>query len=212
MGHSRKLVRQVVRGERTDVFRTRPSSLDKHLPFLEDQWSKGCRKGAELWRRLRAEGFQGSLRVVGEWATRRRRAEKVSNQQLQKVPSARTIARLLTTKRDHMSKADAVTIAAIEAGVPSLIEARTLVDRFQAMIRTKNNVDLDPWIAEAKTSLVASFVTGIVKDKAAVRAAITQPWSNGQVEAQITKLKLVKRQMYGRAKIDLLQAGLLGAA
>jgi len=42
--------------------------------------------------------------------------------------------------------------------------------------------------------------------------AITQPWSNGQVEAQITKLKLVKRQMYGRAKIDLLQARLLGAA
>ena len=150
--------------------------------------------------------------MVGEWATRRRRAEKVSNQQLQKVPSARTIARLLTTKRDHVSKADAVTIAAIEAGVPSLIEARALVDRFQAMIRTKNNVDLDPWIAEAKTSLVASFVTGILKDKAAVRAAITQPWSNGQVEAQITKLKLVKRQMYGRAKIDLLQARLLGAA
>ena len=111
-----------------------------------------------------------------------------------------------------MSKADAVTIAAIEAGVPSLIEARALVDRFQAMVRTKNNADLDTWIAEAKTSLVASFVTGIVQDKAAVSAAMTEPWSNGQVEAQITKLKLVKRQMYGRAKIDLLQARLLGAA
>ena len=80
------------------------------------------------------------------------------------------------------------------------------------MIRTKNTADLDPWIAEAKTSLVASFVTGIVNDKAAVHAAITQPCSNGQVEAQITKLKLVKRQMYGRAKIDLPQARLLGAA
>ena len=135
-----------------------------------------------------------------------------SNQQLQKVPSARTIAHLMTTRRDHMSKADAVTIAAIEAGVPSLIEARALVDRFQAMVRTKNNADLDTWIADAKTSLVASFVTGIVQDKAAVSAAMTEPWSNGQVEAQITKLKLVKRQMYGRAKIDLLQARLLGAA
>jgi hypothetical protein len=64
-------------------------------------------------------GFRGSQRVVSEWATRRRRSEKASDQQLQKVPSARTIARLMTSARDHMSKADTVTIAAIEAGVPT---------------------------------------------------------------------------------------------
>jgi hypothetical protein len=60
-------------------------------------------------------------------------------------------------------------------------------------------------LAIKATTLVAEGV------KAAVLAAITQPWSNGQVEAQITKLKLVKRQMYGRAKLDLLQARLIGA-
>jgi transposase len=60
-------------------------------------------------------------------------------------------------------------------------------------------------------SLIASFASGITRDKAAVRAALTEPWSNGQTEGQITKLKLVKRQMYGRAKIDLLQARLIGA-
>lgn len=49
------------------------------------------------------------------------------------------------------------------------------------------------------------------EDKVAVGAAITEPWSNGQTEGQITKLKLVKRQMYGRANIDLLQARLIGA-
>ena len=65
------------------------------------QWGAGCRNGAELWRRLQVQGFQGSLRVVSEWTTRRRRAEKASNQQLQKVPSARTIARLMTTARDQ---------------------------------------------------------------------------------------------------------------
>jgi transposase len=64
----------------------------------------------------------------------------------------------------------------------------------------------------AQPSLIASFATGIIKDKAAVSAAITEPWSNGQTEGQITKLKLVKRQMYGRAKIDLLQARLVTAA
>ena len=212
VGHSRNLVRQVLRGERTEVFPSRQSTIDAYLPFLDAQWTGGCRKGAELWRRLKGQGFQGSLRVVSEWATRRRRAHKVSNQQLQKVPSARTIARLMTVKRDHMNKADTVTVAAIQAGVPSLVEAHALIERFHAMIRKKEADQLDPWIAEASGSLVSSFATGVARDKAAVRAAIVEPWSNGQVEAQITKLKLVKRQMYGRAKLDLLQARLLGAA
>jgi transposase len=79
------------------------------------------------------------------------------------------------------------------------------------MVRKKLVADLDPWIATASLSLIASFASGIIRDKAAVRAAITEPWSNGQTEGQITKLKLVKRQMYGQAKIDLLQARLKGA-
>jgi transposase len=212
LGHSRNLVRQTLRGGRTDVFQTRQRSLDAYYLFLEGQWSGGCRNGAELWRRLQARGFRGSLRSVGEWTTRRRRSEAVSKQQLQRVPSARTIARLMTIKRDCMTKADAVVIAAIESGVPSLVEARTLIDQFHDMIRKKDEAKLDAWVANARASLVSSFATGILKDIAAVRAAITQPWSNGQVEAQITKLKLVKRQMYGRAKIDLLEARLLGTA
>src|SRR5271170_7110071 len=65
-GHSRKLVRQAIRGERHDVFRTRQSSLDQHLPWLDDQWAYGRRNGAELWRCLKARGFQGSLRVISE--------------------------------------------------------------------------------------------------------------------------------------------------
>ncbi len=78
------------------------------------------------------------------------------------------------------------------------------------MIRKKAHTDLDPWLERACTSLVASF-NGITKDKAAINAAITTAWSNGQTEGQITKLKLVKRQMFGRAKLDLLQARLIGA-
>jgi transposase len=210
-GHSRNLVRQISRGGGTDMFRTRQSTLDGHLLFLDAQWTGGCRNGAELWRRLRGQGFKGSLRAVTEWATRRRRAETVSDQQLRRIPAARTIARLMTTKRDHLTKAETVTLAAIEMGVPALADACVLIDRFQAMIRKKGASELEPWITEAKGSLIASFANGVASDKAAVHAAITQPWSNGQVEAQITKLKLVKRQMYGRAKLDLLQARLIGA-
>jgi transposase len=210
-GHSRNFVRHISRGGGTDVFRTRLSTLDAHLPFLDAQWTGGCRNGAELWRRLKGHGFQGSQRVVAEWATRRRRAERASDQQLQKIPAARSIARLMTTKRDHLTKAETVTVAAIEQGVPMLADARVLVDRFHTMIRKKAEIEFEPWIDESKRSLIASFATGIANDKAAVHAAITQFWSNGQVEAQITKLKLVKRQMYGRAKLDLLQARLIGA-
>jgi transposase len=59
--------------------------------------------------------------------------------------------------------------------------------------------------------LLASFAKGITKDKAAVRAAMTEPWSNGQTEGHVNRLKVLKRQMYGRAKIDLLEARLIGA-
>ncbi len=117
----------------------------------------------------------------------------------------------MTTARDHLSKADTVTIAAIEDGVPTLVEARTLMDRFHTMVR-RNGADLDAWIGDAATSLLGSFAAGVSRDRAAVAAAITSPWSNGQTEGQITKLKLVKRQMYGRAKIDLLEARLISNA
>ena len=95
--------------------------------------------------------------------------------------------------------------------MPTLVAARTLTDRFHTMIRKRTEADLFPWIAAASESLLASFASGVTKDVAAVHAALVQPWSNGQTEDQITKLKLVKRQMYGRAKIDLLQARLIGA-
>jgi len=61
-------------------------------------------------------------------------------------------------------------------------------------------------------SPLSSFAKGIIADRDAVKAAIIHSWSNGQTEGQITKLKLVKRQMYGRAKIDLLEARVTGAA
>jgi hypothetical protein len=75
----------------------------------------------------------------------------------------------MTTARDHLSKADSVTIAAIEERVPTLVEARKLVERFQVMMRQKLIADLDPWIVSASVSLISSFASGITKDKEAVR-------------------------------------------
>ena len=210
-GRSRQAVRRVVRGQSNDVFRVRMSSLEPWLAGLDEEWRAGCRNGAELWRRLKATGFGGSLRVVSEWTTRRRRAEAGPNCAPRKCPSSRVIARMMTIARDQLSKEDAVTIATIESSVPALVAARDLLDRFQAMVRQRKAADLPSWLQDAASSLLASFATGLKADEKAVAAALVEPWSNGQTEGQITKLKLVKRQMYGRAKLDLLRARLLGA-
>ena len=69
---------------------------------------------------------------------------------------------------------------------------------------------LDDWLERAAASLLASFASGLRKDRAAVHAAIATAWSNAQAEGQITKLKLVKRKMYGRGKLDLLRARVIG--
>ena len=210
-GYSRGLVRKVLRGQRSDVFRVRSSSLEAYLPWLDEQWAAGRCNGSELWRSLKQRGFRGCLRVVSEWSARRRRSERMDASAISRAPSARTIARLMTIGRDQLSKAETVTVAAIESGVEPLVEAREVVADFQAMIRRKVPAELDPWIERAKTSLVAALANGVTKDKAAVSAAISSGWSNGQAEGQICKLKLVKRQMYGRGKLDLLQARLMGA-
>lgn len=211
-GLSRKLVRQILRGEREDVFRIRESSLTPWLARLEMEWSSGCRNGAELWRRLKGDGFRGSLRVVGEWASRQRRAERALPTGASKSPPARRIAGILTTGRDLLNKADSVLVAQIEAALPALARARVLADQFTTMVRNRSANQLGAWLAEAEGSLLSAFARGLKKDQAAVSAALSEPCSNGQTEGQINRLKLIKRQMYGRAGIALLKARITAAA
>ena len=83
---------------------------------------------------------------------------------------------------------------------------RSLIADFQSMIRIKTASELTALLDNAGISLEASFARGVINEEKAALAAMTSSWSNGQTEGQITKLKLVKRQMYGRGKIDPLQA------
>jgi transposase len=112
-------------------------------------WAAGERNGAALWRQLKKQGFRGCLRVVTEWATRRRQADKTDHA-LTRVPAARTMARLLTIGRDRLSKSETVTVAAVESGVPPLVEAREIVAAFQTMVRKRTLDALDPWIEQAR--------------------------------------------------------------
>ena len=97
----------------------------------------------------------------------------------------------------------------------SVVTAYTFAQQFMRVVRQRDLAALDGWIAECTASAVpdvANFATGLQQDEAAVRAALTLPWSTGQVEGQITRLKLLKRQMYGRASFTLLRQRVLHAA
>lgn len=151
-GYSRGLVRRVLRGQRSDVFRTCESShLEPYPPRLDAQWTAGLCNGSKLWRRLQSQRFRGCLRVVSEWAGRRHRSERAGAESLRRIPFARTIARLMTTGRDTLSKSETITIAAIEDGVPPLIEARAFIAAFHVMIRKKAEAELDAWIERAQS-------------------------------------------------------------
>src|ERR1700689_1480944 len=141
-GYRRTLVGKLLRGQRSDIFRVRSSSLEAYLPWADEQWAAGWRNGSELWRSLKQRGFRGCLRVVSEWSGRRRRSERMDASALGRAPSARTVARLMTAGRDQLSKAETVTVAAIESGVETLVQAREAVAAFQTMIRRKALAEL----------------------------------------------------------------------
>ncbi|ERM00632.1 hypothetical protein Q644_25730 [Brucella intermedia 229E] len=144
-GHSRKLVRDVLRGQRLDVFRTKPSSLDNWLPWLNNRWEEGgARNALALWREMKAKGFPGQSGVVSQWAQRRRLAEKAGQSGFARTPSSRVIARLMTAARDDLAKSEAILVAAIEVNVPELVAARKAIGGdFQSMIRSKSAAKLE---------------------------------------------------------------------
>lgn len=118
----------------------------------------------------------------------------------------------MTSACNHLAKADAVLVAQVEAALPALAATRLLVDRFVAMVRNGTADDLTVWLNKAMASEITSFSRGLAADQAAVVAALTEPWSNGQTEGQVNRLKTLKRQMYGRANIELLKARLAAAS
>lgn len=98
---------------------------------------------------------------------------------------------------------------------PAVREGQRLTRSFMNLFETRDPAQLVPWLEDAEASAMASFcdfAIGLRRDIEAVRAALTSPWSNGQTEGQVTKIKLLKRQGYGRASLHLLRQRLLGAA
>ena len=213
LGVGRNTVRRWLRGAAPDLFRPRRSTLQPYHGFLERRWAEGCHNGAQLWRELCNAGFRGGLRVVSEWAARQRLAERQGRSTLAvAAPSLWRVARWLTAEPAALATEERHYLDRLLAASMPLARARELALRFAAIVRDRRAGDLEGWLADAAESEMHSFANGLKQDEAAVRAALELPWSNGQTEGQITRLKLIKRQMYGRASYGLLRARVLQAA
>jgi transposase len=98
------------------------------------------------------------------------------------------------------------------AAAPAVERALAAIVAFRRMVRERATATLDDWLAAATASGVPelrAFAVSLRRDLPAIEAALTHAWSSGQVEGQVTKTKLIKRQMYGRAKFDLLRKRVL---
>lgn len=235
MGISRQTVRRFLRAEmfpeRGDR-RAGKSKLDPFVDYLRARLEAGQTNGLALWRELRDEqGFRGSRSLVTAWIARHRHLTLPSaRQQVSQrgrrpaltppVPStprrrsARQVAWLLIRPRSELEAEDRVYVERLLEGCPVVQKATTLALAFLGLVRQREAEALEPWFQQARASAIPElerFAAGLERDGPAVRAALTLPYSNGQVEGQVNKLKLVKRMAYGRAKFDLLRQRVLMA-
>ena len=127
------------------------------------------------------------------------------------APSRRRLALLLTGDPADWTSEERLYLERLFNISPEIAALHDLAQRFGRMVRQHGADDLTPWLAEALESDLRSFAEGLRQDLAAVWAALATPWSNGQTEGQITRLKLIKRSMYGRAKLDLLRIRVMAA-
>ncbi len=225
LGVERKTVRRWLRAGHAPTWRHADrgtSILDPHRAWLEDRWQAGCRNAAALWRELKERGFAGQYSTVREWGTRRRRQDPADEPadlsrpmkpvKAPEPPTPRRAVRLLTRDFAKLSAEEQRFVTAVREHSAPIATAADLITRFAAMVKDKTPTALDGWLREAEASSLAPFAAGLRRDEDAVRAALTEPWSNGQLEGQVNRLKVIKRAMYGRAGFDLLRARVLDHA
>jgi transposase len=189
---------------------TRAGLLDPHLPYLHQRWADGVRSTERLHQELRARGYAGSLRTLRRVTARLRQATAVSPPPA--PPAAKKVARWILTPPGDLTTADRAELAQITARCGELAATQALVREFAEMLCHQHGERLPAWAAQAQASPVSElrgFAKGLRKDWAAVTAGLTLPYSSGAVEGHVNRIKMIKRQMYGRAKPDLLRKRVL---
>jgi transposase len=216
---------QATRGATTSI-------LDPYKPYLQQQVAAGGHTARQLWEELRAQGFTGSAGLVRQYVGTLRvgrrgrgsRTPQPSDASDTTAPpsaappphlrrlSARRIAWLLLCPDTQRTTAQQAQVEQVLQASAPLATAHPLAQDFGTLIRKRQRDTLDDWLKRALESGVdelVSFARGIQQTYAEVAAALELPWSSGQVEGQINRLKTIKRLMYGRAGFALLRAMVL---
>jgi transposase len=200
----------------------RGHKLSPFLPYLRTQWAAGEHNIALLYQTLRSLGYAGSETSVRQFVAslreeigpprRQRRyyppVSKARKRHQRAALSSRRVRGLVLRRPENLSAEEQHLLDQVEQAHPQVKVASELAQAFVQMIRGRNAPALEPWLeATLKGGVpeLRTFAAGVKRDQAAVLAALTHEWSQGQVEGQIHRLKLLKRQAYGRAGFELLR-------
>jgi transposase len=201
------------------------SVLNPYKSYLLERWNAGCHTALQLFRELQPQGYTGSYARVAAYARRLRQAQGLPpahrrpRQALPTVVEApyqpltpRRATWLVLRRAPPGTDAEAHHLAQLRAQSAEVAEAIALAEDFAQLVRQRQPERLDPWLQRAMASTLEAlqrFATGLQEDYAAVKAGVTLPWSTSPVEGHINRLKMVKRQMFGRARLDLLSGRFL---
>jgi len=211
-GLDRKTVQRFARagsaGELPGKATSRESKLDKFTPYLHQRWNEGVTDAAALHAELREQGWSGSEQTVRRYVRPFRQALAAPGP-AQAIPKTRQITRWLLTRPDHLQADEQAQLEAIRARCPHIDTLAGHVTAFAEMMTARTGGrDLEAWLAAVEAgdqSGLRSLAIGIRNDQQAVTNGLTLDWNSGKVEGTVNKIKMIKRQMYGRAGFDLLR-------
>ncbi|WP_438672314.1 ISL3 family transposase [Solihabitans fulvus] len=217
LGLARGTVRRFARADTVEELLTRngtgyrPSILEPFKPYLHQRWNEGCTNAAGLFAEITARGYRGGQNVVRHYLRQFRVAPRAQRPP-RKPPSVRRVVGWIMTDPQNMDATDQQRLDAILAASTHLTVLAGHVRAFAAMMCARRGQELEAWMAAVDADdqpALHSFVRGLRKDQDAVTAGLTLPWSSGIVEGHVNRVKMLKRQMFGRAKPDLLRKRVL---
>jgi transposase len=195
-----------------------PSVLGPFVGFLERRWNEGCLNAAQLWRELIALGFRGRPTIVRRWAGKHRRQAAEQDECLESprsaawpVPRGYRLAQLLMAESSRLNAEDQLFREKLLEDETALDAAITWAKHLNSVLRRKVISNLGEILVAADGTMLARFAAGLRRDFDAVNAALELPWTTSPVEGQISRLKMLKRTMYGRAGFALLRARVLNS-
>ncbi|MGI5478688.1 ISL3 family transposase [Streptomyces lavendofoliae] len=196
----------------TGQWQNRPSVLDDYKPYLDDRWSEGCTNAWKLWEEIVPLGYKGSYqRVRANLHDKRTSPQPVTA----RPPSPRTVAGWILRRPDTLTETEQLQLKAVRTHCSKLDALTGYVRSFATMITERQGERVPDWLDAVRQDDLPSLHTlaaGIDRDRDAVIAGLTLPWSSGAVEGHVNRIKMLKRQMYGRAGFSLLRKRVLLAS